>query len=38
MLKNETKNETYAVKMPLTERQKGMILSGGLINFIKSHA
>ncbi|MBO4471235.1 MAG: aconitate hydratase [Clostridia bacterium] len=37
-LKNETKNETYTVKMPLTERQRGMILSGGLINFIRSNA
>jgi aconitate hydratase len=37
-LKNETKNETYAVKLPLTERQRGMILSGGLINFIRSNA
>ncbi|MBR5959441.1 MAG: aconitate hydratase, partial [Clostridia bacterium] len=38
VLKNETKNETYAVKMPLTERQKGMILAGGLINYIRSHS
>ena len=38
VLKNETKGETYAVKMPLTERQKGMILAGGLINFIRSNA
>ena len=38
VLKNETKGETYAVKMPLTERQKGMILAGGLINYIRSHS
>ena len=37
-LKNETKNEIYAVKMPLTERQRGMILSGGLINYLRSHS
>ena len=35
-LKNETKNETYEVKLPLTERQRGMILAGGLINFIRT--
>jgi len=37
-LRNETKNETYRVRMPLTERQKGMILSGGLINYIRKNA
>ena len=37
-LRNDTKNESYAVKMPLTERQKGMILSVGLINFIRKNA
>ena len=35
-LRNETKQESYWVKMPLTERQKGMILAGGLINFIRT--
>lgn len=35
-LRNETKGESYTVKLPLTERQRGMILSGGLINFIRS--
>jgi aconitate hydratase len=35
-LKNETKNEIYEVKLPLTERQRGMILAGGLINFIRT--
>ena len=35
-LQNETKNETYEVKLPLTERQRGMILAGGLINFIRT--
>jgi aconitate hydratase len=36
ILRNETKNESYRVKLPLTERQRGMILSGGLINFIRT--
>ena len=35
-MRNETKHETYAVRLPLTDRQRGMILSGGLINFIRS--
>ena len=34
-LKNETKGETYEVRLPLTDRQRGMILAGGLINFIR---
>ena len=37
-LRNETKQESYRVLLPLTERQRGMILSGGLINFIRSRA
>ena len=37
-LRNETKQESYKVLLPLTERQRGMILSGGLINFIRSRA
>ena len=37
-LKNETKGETYQVKLPLTERQRGMILAGGLINYIRKNA
>jgi aconitate hydratase len=36
ILRNETKNESYRVKLPLTERQRGMILSGGLINYIRT--
>ena len=36
ILHNETKNEDYEVLLPLTERQKGMILSGGLINFMRN--
>ncbi len=36
VLRNETKNEEYTVLLPLTERQRGMILAGGLINFIRS--
>ena len=37
-LRNETKNETYRVLLPLTERQRGMILAGGLINYIRTRA
>ena len=37
-LRNETKQESYRVLLPLTERQRGMILSGGLINYIRSRA
>ena len=36
-LRNETKQESYTVLLPLTERQRGMILSGGLINFIRTN-
>ncbi|MBQ1365245.1 MAG: aconitate hydratase [Clostridia bacterium] len=35
-LRNETKKESYRVLLPLTERQRGMILSGGLINYIRT--
>ncbi len=35
-LRNDTKGETYEVRLPLTDRQRGMILSGGLINFIRT--
>ena len=35
-LRNETKQESYKVLMPLTERQRGMILAGGLINYIRT--
>ena len=34
-LKNGTTGESYRVLLPLTERQRGMILSGGLINFMR---
>ena len=37
-LRNETKNETYRVLLPLTERQRGLILDGGLINYIRTRA
>ena len=37
-LRNDTKQESYEVKLPLTDRQRGMILSGGLINFIRKNA
>ncbi len=36
MLRNKTKNdETYPVELNLTERQKNMVLSGGLINYVR---
>lgn len=34
-LHNETKGEDYTVEMPLTDRQRGMILAGGLLNYTK---
>ena len=37
-LRNETKQESYRVLLPLTERQRGMILAGGLINFIRTRS
>ena len=37
-LRNETKQESYTVLLPLTERQRGMILSGGLINYIRTRS
>ena len=37
-LRNETKGEEYAVSLPLTDRQRGMILAGGLIHFIRESA
>ena len=37
-LRNDTKQESYTVLLPLTERQRGMILSGGLINYIRTNS
>ena len=37
-LRNETKGEEYPVLLPLTERQRGMILHGGLICYTRSLA
>ena len=34
-LHNVTKNEDYTVLLPLTERQKGCILCGGLLNYTR---
>ena len=34
-LHNDTKGEDYPVLMPLTDRQRGMILCGGLLNFTR---
>ena len=38
ILRNVTKGEEYTVLLPLTERQRGMILAGGLINFMRNGA
>ena len=38
LLRNVTKNEEYGMLMPLTERQKQMILAGGLICYTRSKA
>ena len=35
ILHNVTKNEDYTVLLPLTERQKGCILCGGLLNYTR---
>ncbi len=35
VLHNDTKNEDYAVLMPLTHRQQGCILYGGLLNYTR---
>lgn len=37
-LRNLTKNRDYTVLLPLTDRQRGMILSGGLLNFTRENA
>ncbi len=34
-LRNLTKNEDYTVLLPLTRRQRGMILCGGLLNYTR---
>lgn len=38
LLRNETKGQTYEVCMPLTPRQQGMILCGGLLNYTREQA
>jgi aconitate hydratase len=35
VLRNETKGEEYKVLLPLTQRQKGCILCGGLLNYTR---
>ncbi len=35
ILRNDAKGEEYPVLLPLTERQRGMILAGGLINAMR---
>lgn len=37
-LRNQTKQRDYTVLLPLTDRQRGMILSGGLLNFTRENA
>lgn len=37
-LRNLTKRQDYTVLLPLTDRQRGMILSGGLLNFTRENA
>ncbi len=37
-LRNVTKNEEYRVRLPLTERQKGCILCGGLLNYTREQS
>lgn len=37
-LRNQTKQQDYTVLLPLTDRQRGMILSGGLLNFTRENA
>lgn len=34
-LRNETTGKEYAVCLPLTQRQRGMILAGGLLNYTR---
>ena len=38
VLRNVTKDESYVMRMPFTERQKQMILAGGLICYTRSQA
>ena len=38
LLRNETRGEEYPVLLPLTDRQRGMILEGGLINYTRANA
>ena len=34
-LHNATKGRDYTVCLPLTQRQRGMILAGGLLNYTR---
>lgn len=36
VIRNQTKDQDYAVKLEISDRQKDMLLAGGLINLIKS--
>ena len=36
-LRNETKGHDYAVLLPLTSRQRGMIVAGGLLNYTREN-
>ncbi len=35
VLRNDTRGEVYTVRLPLTERQRGMVLCGGLLNYTR---
>ena len=37
-LRNERSGETYAMLLPLSKRQQGMILAGGLLNYTRESA
>ncbi len=37
VLRNDTRGEAYVVRLPLTERQRGMVLCGGLLNYTRQN-
>ena len=37
VLRNDTRGEVYKVRLPLTERQRGMVLCGGLLNYTRQN-
>ena len=38
VLKNETKNESYPLCSEFSDRQRAMLLAGGLLNYTKENA